>query len=236
MMLFTRRAGCAALLLLAVALTGCGDSEPDQRTAFIKFLDSINQRGGVHFMVPNQEDRVSFGDYMKHYQIILDFNADLKALSTDYQTAMKGLGPSGPQTLEQMATRRQDFAKIKEMASKSMQSFEARLAKANAERAALTQPDDLKTVYNKTFDKLITAPVQAMIASDQALLAYVDCSAQIADYINQNRGKLTVTGSQMRTNDAKTLAGINALIKAHQEAQKRFQDAQRAGDRIVNGS
>jgi hypothetical protein len=77
--------------------------------------------------------------------------------------------------------------------------------------------------------------VQAMIASDQALLAYVDSSARLADYINEHRTKLTVTGSQMRSSDAKTLAEINALTKAHQ-AEKRFQDAQRAGDRIVNGS
>jgi len=235
MTLFTRRAGCAALLFIAAALTACGDSEPDQRKAFIKFLDDINQRVGVHFMVPTQEDRVAFGDYMKHYQVILDFNADMKVMSNDYQNAMKGMGPSGPQTLEQMAARRQDFAKIKDVTSATMHAFETRLAKANAERAALTQPNDLKAVYNKTFDKLIAAPVQAMIASDQALLAYVDRSAQIADYINQNRGKLTVSGSQMRASDAKTLSEINALIKAHQDAQKRFQDAQRAGDQVVNG-
>lgn len=58
----------------------------------------------------------------------------------------------------------------------------------------------------------------------------------VADYINEHRGKLTVTGSQMRASDAKTLAELNALIGAHHEAQKRFQDAQRAGDRVVNGS
>jgi len=235
MTLFTRRAGCAALLLIAAVLAGCGDSEPDQRKAFIKFLDDINRRVGVHFMVPTAEDRAAFGDYMKHYTIILDFNEDMKTMSADYQNAMKSIGPAGPQTLEQMAARRQDFARIKDTTTNLMQAFETRLAKAKAERATLTQPDDLKTVYSKTFDKLIAAPVQAMIVSDQALLAYVDSSAQVADYINQNRGRLTVSGSQMRAKDAKALAEINALIKAHQEAQKRFEDAQRAGDRVVNG-
>lgn len=231
-----RAAGLAALVVLVSALAACGDSEPDQRKAFTKFLDDINHRAGVHFLVPTDEDRVAFGDYMRHYTVILDFNKDMKTMSSDYQNSLKGLGPTGPQTLEQMATRRQDFARIKDATTKVMQAFETRLAKANTERSALPQPDDLKAVYGKTFDKLITAPVQAMIASDQALLAYIDSSAQIADYVNEHRGKLTVTGSQMRASDAKTLAEINALIKAHGEAQKRFQDAQRAGDRVVNGS
>lgn len=226
----------AGVLVLTLATAGCGDSEADQRRAFIKFLDDINHRVGVHFMVPTDEDRVAFGDYMRHYTVILDFNRDMKIMSSNYQTALKGLGPTGPQTLEQMATRRQDFAKIKDATTKIMQAFEARLAKANAERGALAQPDDLKAVYDKTFDKLLTAPVQAMIVSDQALLEYVDSSMRLADYINEHRSKLTLSGSQLRANDAKTLAEINALLKAHQDAQKRFQEAQRAGDRVVNGS
>jgi hypothetical protein len=233
----TRRAvALAGILVLTLATAACGDSEADQRKAFIKFLDDINHRVGVHFLVPTQEDRVAFGDYMRHYTVILDFNKDMKAMSADYQDAMKGIGSTGPQTLEQMAARRQDFAKIKDVTTRTIQAFETRLAKASAERGALAQPDDLKAIYNKTFDKLIAAPVQAMIASDKALLEYVDSSARLADYIDEHRSKLTVSGSQLRANDPKTLAEVNALIKSHHDAQKRFQDVQRAGDRVVNGS
>lgn len=41
----------AGLLALTLATAACGDSEPDQRKAFIKFLDDINHRVGVHFLV-----------------------------------------------------------------------------------------------------------------------------------------------------------------------------------------
>ena len=232
-------AGFAALILITVGLAACGDSEADQRKAFIKYLDDINHRVGVHFLVPTQEDRVGFGDYMRHYTVILDFNKDMKIIFNDYTDAMKkiGIGPnSRAQTLEQMVARRQDFPVMKEVTTKTMQAIDARLAKVNAERGVLQQPDDLKAVYNTAFDKLITAPVQAMIASDKALLDLTDSSMQLADYINDHRGKVTVAGSQIRANDAKTLAEVNALIKAHQEVMKRFQDAQRAGQRVTNGS
>jgi hypothetical protein len=135
-----------------------------------------------------------------------------------------------------MVARRQDFPALKDVTTKTMQAYEARLAKANAERGALQQPDDLKSVYTKAFDKLITAPVQAMLASDKALFVVLDSSTQIADYVNEHRTKFTLSGSQLRANDAKTQAELNALIKAHQEAQRRFQDTQRAGQRVTNGS
>src|SRR5450759_886380 len=202
-----RAATVVALFALTAALVGCGDSEADQRKAFIKFLDDINQRVGVHFLVPTQEDRVAFGDYMRHYTVILDFNKDMKVISNDYQAGLKkmGIGPnSQAQTLEQMVARRQDFPALKDVTTKMMQAYEARLSKANVERVALQQPDDLKAVYTKAFDKLVTAPMQAMLASDKALLVVLDSSTQIADYVNEHRSKLTVSGSQMRTSDAKT--------------------------------
>ena len=196
-----RVAGFAALILLAVGLAACGDSEADQRKAFIKFLDDINRRVGVHFLVPTEEDRVAFGDYMRHYTVILDFNKDMKVIADDYQNGLKkmGIGPnSQAQTLDQKVARRQDFPALKDVTTKMMQAYEARLAKANAERGALQQPDDLKSVYTKAFDKLITAPVQAMLASDKALFVVLDSSTQIADYVNEHRTKLTLSGSQLR--------------------------------------
>jgi hypothetical protein len=229
----------AGVLALTLATAGCGDSEADQRKAFIKFLDDINHRVGVHFLVPTQEDRAAFGDYMRHYTVILDFNKDMKVISNDYQDGLKkiGIGPNvQPQTLEQMVARRQGFPRLKEATVKMMQAYESRLAKANAERGALQQPDDLKAVYITAFDKLVTAPVQGMITADKALLDVLDCSTRLAEYINGHRTNITLSGSQMRANDAKTLAELNALLKAHQEAQKRLQDAQRAGERVTRGS
>jgi len=228
----------AGVLALTLATAACGDSEADQRKAFIKFLEDINHRVGVHFLAPNQEDRVAFGDYMRHYTVILDFNKDMKDISNGYTEGLKktGIGPNTrPQTLEQMVARRQDFPRMKEVTVKTMQAYESRLAKANAERGALRQPDDLKAVYDKTFDKLVTAPMQAMIATDKALLDMLDYTIRLAAYIDEHRSKVTVSGSQLRANDANTLAEINALMKAHQEAQKRYRDAQNAAERVTSG-
>lgn len=228
----------AGAFAIALATAACGDSEPDQRKAFIKFLDDINHRTGVHFLVPTDEDRAAFGDYAKHYTVMLDFNKDMKVVSDDYQASFKklGVGPAvQAQTLEQMVARRSIFPAMKDLTAKTIEKFDERLAKANADRAALKQPGDLKVAYDTAFDKLVAAPVQAMIASDKALLVVLGSSEKIADYVDEHRTRLTVTGSQVRASDAKTLAELNALIKAHQDAQQAFQQAQRNGSRVVNG-
>jgi hypothetical protein len=136
-----RVAGFAALILIAVGLAACGDSEADQRKAFIKFLDEINRRAGVHFLAPKPEEEKAFGDYLRHYTVILDFNKDMKIIFNDYTDAMKkmGIGPnSRAQTLEQMVARRQDFPVMKEVTTKTMQAIDARLAQSEcrARRAA----------------------------------------------------------------------------------------------------
>jgi antitoxin component of RelBE/YafQ-DinJ toxin-antitoxin module len=236
----TRRGfSLAGVLVLALATAGCGDSEADQRKAFIGFLQDINHRSGVHFLRPKPEEEKAFGDYLRHYTIITDFNKDLTAVSNDYYERLKklGIGPnSQARTIEQMVARRQEIPVVKEETTKYVQAIETRVAKVNAERAALQQPDDLKAVYNTTFDKLINAPAQAMVNSNKALLALTDSSMRLVDYINDHRGKLTVSGTQVRANDARTLAEVDVLLKAHQENGRRFQDAQRNGQRVLGGS
>lgn len=231
-------AGALLLALFAVVLAACGDGEPDQRKAFIRFLQDINNRAGVHYLIPTPEDEKAFGPYLQHYAIILDFNNDMKAASEEFaRHVMKlGLGPgAAPRTVEQMAAAPQDLATAKDEVAKMEQAMEARLAKATADRSALKQPDDLKAVYDKTFDRLVTAPTLAFEKSVKTLQAGIDASIRLVDYINSHRSKLTISGTQIQAKDQRTLDELNALFKAHQEASERFVAAQRDGERLVRG-
>jgi Protein of unknown function (DUF3053) len=238
MIAFNRRVACvAALILLAAGLTACGENEPDQRKAFIKFLQEINARTGVHFLIAKPEEVKAFGDYARHYAIIVDFNKDMGAISGEFLERLKklGYGATAQRTLEQMAANPKDLDIVKDENEKIQRAIETRLARLNSERAALKQPDDLKAVYDKTFDKLVTAPTQAIKDSNKALAEGHAAASQLVDYINSHRSRLTVSGGQVRTNDARILAEVNVLLKAHQDAAKRFQDAQREGQRLLQG-
>lgn len=169
-----RAARGAMCIVFAAMLAGFswGNNDADQRKAFIAFLQDINNRPGIHFLVPTASDEKAFGPYLQHYTIILDFDKDMKAPMDDFlaQVIKLGFGPNPSQrTLEQMAAAPTDLTAAKDAVDKMEQVIEARLAKVTADRAALKQPDDLKAVYDKTFDKLVVAPTLAVENSAKAL-------------------------------------------------------------------
>ena len=234
-----RAARGALCILFVVALGGWGSSEADQRKAFIAFLQDINSRAGAHVLVPNANDEKAFGPYLQHYAIILDFNKAMKSPTDDFmaQLIKLGYGPNPvPRTIEQMAAAPADLTAAKDVLDKMEQGIETRLAKATADRAALKQPDDLKAVYDKTFDRLVTAPAVAMENSAKALDTGIDAALALVAYINAHRGKLAVSGMQIQAKDQRTLDELAPLMKAYQDAGERFAGARRASDRVLSGN
>ncbi len=232
MSIINHAARSAVPILFAATLAACGNSEADQRKAFIGFLQDISGRTGVHFLVPTPDDEKAFGPYLQQYAIILDYNKDMKGPMDDFvaQIMKLGYGPtSSPRTIEQIAAAPQDLVVAKDAVDKMEQGIETRLAKVNVERSALKQPDDLKAVYDKTFDKLVTAPALTMEKSAKALIVEIDASIKLADYINSHRSKLAVSGMQIQAKDQRTLNELEPLLKARQDAGARFLAAQREG-------
>jgi hypothetical protein len=239
MSLADRAARCAGIILFAATLAAWGNSEADQRKAFIGFLQDINNRPGIHFLVPTANDEKAFGPYLAHYAIILDFNRDMNAATKDFtaQIVKLGFGPNpSPRSIEQIAAAPTDLDAAKDVAGKMVALIDTRLAKLNADRAALKQPDDLKAVYDNTFDKLVTTPTLATENSTKALSSGVDATIALVTYINAHRTKLIVSGMQIQAKDQHTLNEIAPLMKAYQDAGERFVAAQQQVDRVMGGN
>jgi hypothetical protein len=226
-------------VLVALTLAAWGNSEADQRKAFIAFLQDINNRPGAHVLIPGANDEKAFGPYLAHYAIILDFNKDMKAPTDDFiaQLIKLGFGPNPtPRSIEQLAATPADLAAAKDVVDKLQQGIETRLAKTNADRAALKQPDALKAVYDRTFDRLVTAPAVAFDNSAKALDGGIDATIALVAYINAHRGKLVVSGMQIQAKDQHTLNEVAPLMKAYQDAGERFVAAQQQVDRVMGGN
>ena len=239
MSVLNRAARGVVCIVFAATLAAWGNSEADQRKAFIAFLQDINNRAGAHVLVPNANDEKAFGPYLQHYAIILDFNKDMNVSVQDFiaQATKLGLGPNPtPRSIEQMAAAPADLTAAKDAVDKMEQGVETRLAKANADRGALKQPDDLKAVYDKTFDRLVTAPAMAMANSAKALDVGIDATIALVTYINTHRTKLVVSGMQIQAKDQRTLDDLQPLMKAYQDAGERFVAAQRQSDRVLGGN
>ena len=239
MTILARALRSAICIVFAAALVGWGNSEADQRKAFIAFLQDINSRPGAHVLVPNANDEKAFGPYLQHYAIILDFNKDMKAPTDEFiaQLIKLGYGPNpAPRTIEQIAATPADLTAAKDGLDKMTQGIETRLAKVTADRAALKQPDDLKTVYDNTFDKLVVAPTMAFENSAKALSNGIDAAVALSTYINAHRTKLVVSGMQIQAKDQRNLDELAPLMKAYQDAGERFVAVQRQSDRVLQGN
>ena len=119
------------LVLIAVALCGCGDDEANQRKAFIEFLQTrIVAKPGIHVPHLTAEETAAFGPYAKHYAVIADFNAALdEAISKPMQQAIQH---GTPHSLAEVITRRQDIASVGEGMANMKAALGRELAKADA--------------------------------------------------------------------------------------------------------
>jgi hypothetical protein len=226
----------ALCILFLLALAGWGSSEADQRKAFIAFLQDINNRPGIHFLVPTPNDEKAFGPYLQHYAIIIDFVKDMNVSMADFiaQAIKLGFGPNpAPRSIEQMAAAPADLAAAKDAVDKMEQTLETRLAKITADRAALKQPADLKVAYDKTFEKLVTGPAVTLENSAKALDTGIDAALALVAYVNAHRSKLVLTGMQIQAKDQRTLDELQPVMKAYQDAGERFVAAQRQNDRVL---
>jgi hypothetical protein len=215
----------AAAMLLATAIAGC-DDEPGQRKAFIEFLQTrIVAKPGIHVPKLTAEEAKSFGDYARHYAVIADFNAGMDAnVSKPLQQAMAA---GAPHSLDEVVTRRKDIAAMRDGMATIRGALDTQLATADAAHASLKQPDDLKPVYDKAYDRDVTQPAKAMAdifpdadSSMQAILA-------LAEFLEQNKDKVKVNGSLVEVKDPSVQGRLQALVNALQAKQEGIQKAQK---------
>ena len=71
---------------------------------------------------------------------------------------------------------------------------EGKLATANAAHAALKQPPDLKEVYDKAFDRLVTKPGTLLVQMLSLLPSSLDAMIAVANYVADNAKSITIDG------------------------------------------
>jgi hypothetical protein len=222
------------LLLAATGAIACGDSEATQRKAFIDFLQTrIIAKPGVHVPKLTEQETAAFGPYAAHYAVIADFNAGLdEAVSKPMQRALT----AAPRSLDQLAARRPEIAEIKGGMGALRGALDRQLAMADAARAALKQPDDLKPVYDAAYERDVTQPAKAFAEIfpdvDDAMASIL----AFADFLDQNREKVKVEGSTIRVTDPSVQARVQSLIDAMRAKQQAIQKAQQRLRDVVRGT
>jgi hypothetical protein len=228
-----RVATAAALFLLATGLGACGDKEPEQRKTFITFLQTrILDKQGVHVPSLTDDEKSSFGPYADHYMVIGDFNRDMnKVLTGPYKIAQT----NAPRNMQELVARRADVKAMAEAMGHAGDDGRKLLADADAKRAALKQPDDLKPVYAAAYKRDVTAPAEAFLATIPVAVEGLNKSLALADYLEAHRTTVKVNGASIQTADKKANAEINQLMNAMNAQNQKLNEARRALQAATEG-
>ena len=224
----------AALFGMLALVSACGDDEPAQRRAFIAFLQTrILDKPGLRVPVPSADEAKSWGDYTKHYAVITNFNAELSSrVSRPMQEAM---AKGAIRSLDDLLARRAEVAEVKGGLQAFGVELDRQFAAAEAARAALVQPADLKAVYAAAYERMVAAPARAVKEGFPPAEAALGAALEVAAFVAQNRSKIVMQGPTMQVSDPVVLRELNARISAMQAEQAKAQAAQRKLAAVIAG-
>ena len=218
---------------LPLMLAACGDKEPEQRAAFTQFLQTrIVDKPGVHVPKLTEQEKKSFGDYAAHYAVITDFNAGMDA-------SVKPLGgilqKGQVRSLNDIVTRREDLKTVRAALNDMNAALKEHRAKADAAHAQLKQPEDLKAVYDKAYEKIITLPADTFADVLPQINATYDVVLKIADYVDANKSKIEISGTNVTVTDTAVQADLNKLMQDMNAQAKNVQQAQTRLQAVIMG-
>jgi hypothetical protein len=228
------RAWIALLLAVPLVLAACGNKEAEQRAAFSQFLQTrIIDKPGIHVPQLSDEEKKSFGDYTAQYAVITDFNAGMNTAAAPMGAAMQ---QAAIHDINDLVARREDLKKARATMTSIRGAIEKQQATADAARAQLKQPDDLKAVYAKAYERTVTQPADAFKTVfplvDNALASALD----LADYVSQNKSKIDTSGGALRVTDPTVLAELNKRLQALNAQGAGMMKAQNDFRKVVTGN
>jgi hypothetical protein len=230
-----RRLLVSLCLCVAFVLSACGSKEPDQRAAFIQFLQTrIVDKPGVRVPRPSDEEKKSFGPYAADYGVISEFN---DTLSNSVSKPMGELMNKGAfRSVGDVVARRDDIQVVKGGLGTLRAALDKQLARADAAHAAMKQSDDLKAVYDKAYGKTVTLPAAAFMEVFPAVDGTLDQTLRVADYLTNNRDKVQFSGGTVLTIDSTTQSELNKMLEDLQSRAQALSTAQRKLQVLTYGS
>lgn len=200
-----------AVVLAGLLLAACGPSEPEQRRAFIDFLETkVLVEPALRVPTLDDERARTFGDYAEQYRVITRFQ---KAMNDSVAKPMQEVVARGaPRSIEDLIDRRKDIEAVRSGLAAMRQALDRAKADADAERATLKQPGRLAEVYGAAYDKLVTDPAKAFAEvfppADDAMASVI----ALADLIEANRASITLSGSVVDVKDPALSKKLDAAI------------------------
>lgn len=217
-------------LFLVFQLTGCGDKEADQRKAFIDFLQNTVSRSGQHLPSLSEDQKQKFGNYVSDYAILYGFSQQVnRAVDSGLKPVVDEL--SAIRAPQDYMTRREALRQASGSLGVLSQQIQTARSQADSSKAALKQPQELKTVYDNVYTKVVTEPASLLAPVLPALQTLSQDALQAGDYLQQQGANVSFNGGgvQFPTQEQATqyntlMSNLSANSQALTQAQSALQN------------
>ena len=199
------------MMALLLALSGCGDKEPEQRKAFIEFLQTrVLAKTQVAVPTLTDEETKAFGPYASDYALLTDYH---KGMGNVFSASLGEVFAQfrGVNTVSSLMAKRDDLQKMAEQSASWKPVLVKLRADSESKHAALKQPDDLKVVYDQVWAKVIVAPGDAALQVATQVPEVLTLLVSQVDLLKQQGDKVTVSGNIVQFTDQKALDQYNAI-------------------------
>lgn len=227
------RAHWLLALALPLALTACGDKEPEQRAAFSQFLQTrIVDKPGVHVPKLTPDESKSFGEYATHYAVITDFNGGMDGVTKPLGSLLQ---KGAVHSLSDVIARRDDLKSIQDSTKEMIEQLKQQQDKADSAHAQLKQPEDLKVVYDKAYDRTVTGTANVMLEALPQVNNTLESGLKVADYVNAHKSQININGAVVTVEDPKVQKELNALLEDMNTQARAAQQAQVRVQSVISG-
>jgi len=225
---------CALAGAVSLAFAGCGNSEEQQAKAFADFLDHrILEKPGLHVPDLSEEERASFGRFAQDYGIVRGFQDDLDASVKDYALRLHPVPPNA--SLGDLAKYKPDLMAVREWMVKIEGALDGALARAQAARAALKQPDILKSRFDQVFERTVVTPHKVMHEIIPPSRDLLDAEIAIADFMIAHKADIATVGTQLQVSKPEVRNELQRLLAAYNAKAPQLAEANRKFEALGHG-
>ena len=197
-------------------LSGCGDKEPVQRKAFMHFLqERIVDPSGVVLPSLDDKEKKSFGVYAKHYKLLQDFQK--KMADDTARHARELLTLADLETLDAIAQAKTSLRKATREAARLQRTVIELQEKTDAARAKLKQSEDLKVIYDKAYEKVVSQPSQTAGEAFRAIGDMFDATLELLRFIDTHNHDMEIAGQNINLRNPGLMDDLNKRMKNIQE-------------------
>lgn len=198
-------------MFLVVSLSGCFDKEGDQRKAFIGFLQNTAMRSGERLPTLTADQKKQFGPFVSDYAILYGF---ARQVNQAMENGIKPVADSvnSIRVPQDYMTQREALRQANGSLDVLSQQIEGAKMQADGARASLRQPDDLKKVFDKAYQKIVTMPANAMQPLIPATQTLTQQLVQVGDYIAQQVPRVGFATDGIQFPTSQQASQYNSLI------------------------